>query len=236
MSTRAMAIGLLAAIPLAVGACGSDDAARIRDYAVTFSVTSDSGSLAALQFDVRYLDGNGGWVGAAGSVVCSTLIDVALATYNDRGAGRLSAAIIDLEGFDTPNAMSTCVLRAADAPTAQSFAIIVLDATTPDSTGPGVGRPDPFPIMQVTSITVVDDPPASSTTTTTFAPIASDYDVTVSVTSDSGALAALQFDVRYLDGNGGWGGSAGSVACTTLVDAALSTYNDRGGDWLSAAI
>jgi len=228
-----MAIGLLVAAPLAAAGCGSDDAARIQDYAVTFSVTSDSGSLAALHFDVRYLDGNGGWAGSAGNipgnVVCSTLVDVALATYNDRGNGFLSAAIIDLEGFDTPNPMSTCILRAADPPTAQSFAITVIDASTPDG-----GNPTPFPFMQVTSITVVDDAPGFPTTT--FASTASDYEVTVSVTNDSGLLAALQFDIRYLDGNGGWLGSGGSVLCTTLVDVELATYNDRGRAWLSAAM
>jgi hypothetical protein len=157
MSIRAMAIGLLAAIPLAVGACGSDDAARIQDYAVTFSVTSDSGSLAALQFDARYLDGNGGWSGSAGSVACANLVDVALSTYNVRGGGLLSAAIVDLEGFDTPTPVSTCVLRAAEEPTAESFDVTVIDASTPDAAGPYRGIPDPFPIMEVTSILPRDD-------------------------------------------------------------------------------
>ena len=55
-------------------------------------------------------------------------------------------------------------------------------------------------------------------------------------TDDSGSLAALQFDVRYPDGNGGWLGSAGSVLCAPRVDIALAPSNHRGGGWPSAPL
>ena len=52
--------------------------------------------------------------------------------------------------------MSTCVLRAAETPTIGSFEVTVIDAATPDTPGPSGGRPDPFPIMEVTSIVARD--------------------------------------------------------------------------------
>jgi hypothetical protein len=120
-------------------------------YDITVGVTRGAGKLAALQFDVRYT-GDGAWLGSAGSVVCSTHPRVALATYNDRGGSWLSAAMIDLEGFDAVGPITTCRLKSSDAADAGDFSVTVIDASTPDTTGPGGGRPEPFPVMGVTDI------------------------------------------------------------------------------------
>ncbi|MEE8310829.1 MAG: hypothetical protein V3R77_01140 [Candidatus Binatia bacterium] len=120
-------------------------------YDITVGVTSGAGLLAALQFDVRYT-GDGAWLGSAGSVVCSTHPQVALATYNDRGGSWLSAAMIDLEGFDAVGPITTCRLKSREAVDAGSFSVTVIDAATPHTGDPNGGRPDPFPSMGVTDI------------------------------------------------------------------------------------
>ena len=115
-------------------------------YTVTVGVTSGGGLLSALQFDVRY-NGDGDWLGGAGSVVCSTHPQVALATYNNRGNGWYSAAMIDLTGFDAVGPITTCKISSRDPVDASSFSVTVIDAATPEA-----GPPDPFPQMAITDI------------------------------------------------------------------------------------
>ncbi len=115
-------------------------------YTVTVGVTSGGGLLSALQFDVRY-NGDGDWLGGAGSVVCSTHPQVALATYNNRGNGWYSAAMIDLTGFEAIGPITTCKISSRDPVDASSFSVSVIDAATPEA-----GPPDPFPQMAITDI------------------------------------------------------------------------------------
>jgi hypothetical protein len=191
-------------------------------YRVTFSVVSDDGLLGALQFDVEYLGSSGTFVGAGGSVSCVPRVSVHIASFNDRGDGRLSAALVDIDGFPTPAAIADCYFVTDDDIDVGSFAI-----TTIDAAGVGDAPLTMLPVMEVTALHASDGTDAD--------PLATTYDVTVAVVSDSGVLGALQFDVRHLGVSGGWVGAGGSVDCTPEVEAALTSFNDRGAGRLSAA-
>ena len=119
-----------------------------------------SGTLAALQYGVRYLDGNGGRVGSAGGIACATLVDVALATHNDGGRGLLRAAMIDLEGFPVPAAISTCRLRVREEPMTSSFSVSLIDAATPHTVGDSIA--DPVPAPEVTAVVARDATPGDA--------------------------------------------------------------------------
>jgi len=217
---------------LLVAGCGNEEG--VTAFQVSIAVTNASGRIAALQFDVIGPAG-GGWEGAGGGVVCSKQVEVQLATFNDRGGGRMSAALVDLAGFATPTVVATCTYRSLIEPTPDQFQAIVIDASGTDASIPL----DPFPEMAVTAVSPTRSlEPFPSTTVTTTLPgnAATPYAVTFGVTTSSGQLAALQFDARYRRDGGGWLGAGGRVVCTTAVPIALATFNDRGGAWLSAAL
>jgi len=127
------------------------------NYDVTIAVTSDSGMLGALQFDVDYVGSSGSWVTKDGAVACKAAEDVALSSFNDRGKGRVSAAMVDLEGFSTPGAVATCSLACSKPPTAADFRVTAVDASNP-SLEPAA----PFPAMAVTTIAEASAEPAAS--------------------------------------------------------------------------
>ena len=122
-------------------------------YAVTVGVTTESGNLGALQFDVRYTGSSGGWLGAGGSAVCTADIQVALATFNDRGGSWLSAAMVDLTGFDTPGPVATCTFKSRETVNPGNFSVQVIDASGADVNAP---KPDPFPQMSVFNAEMLD--------------------------------------------------------------------------------
>jgi hypothetical protein len=98
-------------------------------YAVTVSVTTTSGSLGALQFDVIHLGDSGNFVGKADSVDCSPQVEAALATGNNRRAGRLVFALVDVGGFETPSPIVTCTFKTRESLDPNSFDVYVVTAT-----------------------------------------------------------------------------------------------------------
>ncbi len=157
-------IAALVAVSLLTSSCGDDDPTTSGvavTYSVTLGVTTASGDLGALQFDVRYRGSEGGWLGAGSGAVCSPTIPVDLATFNDRGEGVLSGAVVDLEGISTPGAVCTCGFKTREAIRPGRFSIQVIDAAGTDN---GAASPDPFPRM-----TVVEIQPIDATQTTTAA-------------------------------------------------------------------
>jgi hypothetical protein len=199
---------------------GLSGSAGLPQYAVTFAVINDVGTLGGLQFDVDYLGVNGSYVEYRGSVDCVPLVSVALAAFNDRGNGRLSGALSDVSGFPTPTAVARCTFATAEPLDVDSFRVTVIDAAPVGGIGPPV-----VPVMRASAVSLIDDTNPSGV----------QYAVTASVISDSGILGALQFDVNYLGESGGFVGAGGSVACTPDVDVALTSFNDRGNGRLSAA-
>jgi len=119
-------------------------------YAVTVGVTSHSGLLGALQFDVTHLGSTGGFVGAGASVDCSADVNAALTSFNDRGNGRLSAAFVDLQGFQTPTPVATCRFKTRERLAASSFQV-----TTTDASGPDLSASQQLPVMEVLDVSQV---------------------------------------------------------------------------------
>jgi hypothetical protein len=122
------------------------DAEALR-YAVTASVVSSSGSLGALQYEIRYLGGDGVFVGAAGAVECESAAQAQLASFNNAGDGFLKAALVDLKGFATPSPISVCQFATPGSLSAGDFSISIVDASPP-----GLEDLDTFPAMEITSV------------------------------------------------------------------------------------
>jgi hypothetical protein len=114
-------------------------------YSVTVGVTNHPGVLGALQFDIIFRGDAGGFAGAAGSAKCFSEIPAALSTFNDKGKGTLSGALIDLEGIQTPGAIATCTFKSRSAVGPSDFSVTVVDASPPDT---GKSLPE-FPQMAV---------------------------------------------------------------------------------------
>ncbi|GEM_PF-1808650 len=124
-----------AALVLSVASCGGGDSCDrsaavgpVLEYLVQIGVISQSGLLGALQFDVDFTGCSGGWQGAGGSVNCSFEVPVGLAQCNDLGGGGLRCALVDVDGFDTPIAVVTCVFKTSENLLATDFAFSPLDA------------------------------------------------------------------------------------------------------------
>ncbi|MFQ5477396.1 MAG: hypothetical protein ACE5E4_02135 [Candidatus Binatia bacterium] len=162
-SSRVLWVAALAALALSLGACksgppssstapkaSSDHKAQTRTYAVTVGVSSDSGSVAALQFDIKY-KGEGGFVGDAGDVECESAFEGSLATFNNKGDGLVSGAIIDLAGFSTPTEVATCSFRTKEDPSKDSFEVTAVDSSDADST-----KIEPAPVMVATAVKALD--------------------------------------------------------------------------------
>ena len=103
------------------------------------SVTSGSGPVAALQFNVVYQGPSGSFVGRSQSVDCRVLVDVALSTGNNQRQGRLAYALIDLTGFDVPADVITCTFKTRAPLSTDSFTIEVVDATDSDNSPLKIG-------------------------------------------------------------------------------------------------
>jgi hypothetical protein len=125
----------------------SDTDRAARAYAVTVSVTNAAGPLGALQFDIVHRGGSGGFAGAAASARCSAQLPAALATFNDRGNGTVSGALVDLNGIDTPGAVATCTFKSRDSVSPGDFSVQVVDAA-----GVEGEKPAQDPRMSVTDV------------------------------------------------------------------------------------
>jgi hypothetical protein len=126
----------------------SDADRAARTFQVTVGVTNSAGSLGALQFDIIHGGASGGFAGAAGAARCQSLIAGALATFNDKGHGTLSGALIHLEGIPTPGPVASCTFKSREPVSPADFSIRVVDAA--DSEG---NKPGQDPQMAVVSVT-----------------------------------------------------------------------------------
>lgn len=101
----------------------------VNPWSVTVGVTTPVGLVSALQFDVIHRGQSGSFVGRSQSVDCRVLVDVALSTGNNQRQGRLSYALVDLAGFDTPADIVSCTFKTRETVGPDSFDIKVVDAT-----------------------------------------------------------------------------------------------------------
>jgi hypothetical protein len=111
-----------------------EDPVSTPGYDVTVGVLDDVGPLGALQFDVRFLGSNGGWIGAKAGVACRWSVGSGLNACNDVGAGRVRCATVDIDGFATPtDPVATCALKSSDPQLGVGdFRVTVVDATSPE--------------------------------------------------------------------------------------------------------
>jgi hypothetical protein len=109
-----------------------EDSQPVASYDVVLTVTSDSGPVSALQFDVNHLGSSGGWQGAGSKANCRQLASVNMNTCNDKGRGRITCAMVDLGGFPTPTDILSCVFKSADEVGIGDFSVQVIDASDPD--------------------------------------------------------------------------------------------------------
>jgi len=102
-------------------------------YSLTIKVSSESGTLGALQFDVQYTGSNGGFVGTADKVECESLIERALSAFTNKGGKTMTGALVSVNGFSTPQDVARCRFRSTQAVSPSSFAITVTDASDTDT-------------------------------------------------------------------------------------------------------
>ncbi len=190
------------------------------DYDITLAVDNDAGPLGALQFDVSYLGDDGGWRRRDGSPRCSWNPQIELHACNDRTSRTLRCAAVEINGFDTPTDVVTCVLAASEEPMPDSFAVSLVEASSPEFSPASVD-------MRVGHIAETD-PGVSQATPS--------YDVTAEVIDDVGRVGALQFEIEHTGTSGGWQGAGGGVRCSWHLEAALSSCNDIGGGRVRCAI
>jgi hypothetical protein len=109
----------------------TDDDARATEYGVRFDLAATDGPLGALQFDVKYHGGSGGWLGAGGGAACTWLVSAALHTCNDKRGGDLTCAVVDTNGVSGPAALMECSFKSRNSVAAGDFSVNVTDASTP---------------------------------------------------------------------------------------------------------
>jgi hypothetical protein len=110
----------------------TDDDARATEYGVRFELAQTSGPLGALQFDVNYSGGSGGWLGAGGGAACTWLVSAAIHACNDKRGGDLTCALVDTNGIAGPLALMECTFKSRNSVAAGDFSVRVTDASTPD--------------------------------------------------------------------------------------------------------
>jgi len=110
----------------------TDDDARATEYGVRFDLAATQGPLGALQFDVKYHGGSGGWLGAGGGAACTWLVSAAIHACNDKRGGDLTCAVVDTNGVSGPAGLMECSFKSRNSVAAGDFSVNVTDASTPD--------------------------------------------------------------------------------------------------------
>jgi len=110
----------------------TDDDARATEYGVRFDLAATNGPLGALQFDVKYSGGSGGWLGAGGGAACTFLVAAAIHACNDKRGGDLTCAVVDTTGISGPVALMECSFKSRNSIATGDFSVNVTDASTPD--------------------------------------------------------------------------------------------------------
>ncbi|MFP6627159.1 MAG: hypothetical protein VCA74_08920 [Deltaproteobacteria bacterium] len=111
---------------------------QVHAYSVTIGVISNSGILGALQLEILHTGSSGNFVGKGESVDCSPLVNAAMVLGNNQRGGRLSYALVDLNGFSTPTSVVSCTFKTSEALFPSSFDVRVVDATDPDGSPVGI--------------------------------------------------------------------------------------------------
>lgn len=203
---------------------------------VTFRVLG-SETIGSLQWVVPYGEAPGSFAGSGGGVDCESLVDGALAAFNDVDAtSTLEAGLVSLDGFQAPADVVRCRFERDGTPVlAADFTPTAIEAGRPDLS---LILPDPSFEVSVdcggattttsttTSTSTSTTTTTGDTTTTTLGEVTTSL-VTFRLASASTALGALQVAVDYADANGGFQGAGASVACTNRIAGALFAPNDN---------
>jgi hypothetical protein len=110
----------------------TDDDARATEYGIRFDLAAASGPVGALQVEIDYNGGGGGWLGAGGTVACRWMVSASLHACNDNRGGNLKCAVVDTTGFAAPTALMECSFKSRNAVSAGDFSVNVVDASGPD--------------------------------------------------------------------------------------------------------
>ncbi len=98
-------------------------------YEITIMVVGQYGDLGALQFDVEYLGPSGNFVGKADGVDCTSLIGAGLAAFTNKGNGKVTGAMVNVNGFSTPGLIAKCTFKSRDVVTTDDFLVTATDAS-----------------------------------------------------------------------------------------------------------
>jgi hypothetical protein len=99
-------------------------------YSVTVGISSSSGKVGAVQFNVKTTS-SGGFVGQRDKVACSNVSGAAMLACNNKGEPGLSCAAIDPEGIATPVGLVRCDFLVDGSLAASDFSVEVVDASNP---------------------------------------------------------------------------------------------------------
>ncbi|MFN2378081.1 MAG: hypothetical protein ABR538_16240 [Candidatus Binatia bacterium] len=189
----------------------------------------DDVTVGSLQWDTDYSNAPGFFLGQGGNVECASLVNDALAAFNDVEATEvLDSGIISLAGFTGPIDVSECTFKAAITPVANDFTITVTEASNPDLM-PIVPLPDVIlQTIQCEGVTPTTTTAGPDTTTTTLdgGNPPKDYTVLFKLDTASAGVGALQWTANYATATGEFQGSGALVSCTNQVGGALFAPND----------
>lgn len=192
---------------------------------------ADDVTLGSLQWTTTY-DGSVEPEGSGAAVACTSLIDGALAAFNDIEAqNRLESGLVSLDGINGPINVASCTVDTIGGASAADFTISDVEAATVDLE---VVTPAPDVVIgsvlcggDTTTTTTSSSSTTTIDTTTTTGEPASAYSVLFKLDSASTSLGALQFSVNYSGAPGEFRGSGGTVVCTNKVVGALFAPNDN---------
>ncbi len=138
---RVTAIDALGTLRLAVGLVV--DACSVARK-IDLVLTSDEG-VAALQFDVDYMDAAGDLVAIGETADCEILVpQVVSATHLQQGRALLSVGVISLKLFHGPVTLARCTFHGSATPASADFHVTIVDAT--DDLGNQI---EPRPVVTV---------------------------------------------------------------------------------------
>ncbi|MFN2428263.1 MAG: hypothetical protein ABR587_17645 [Candidatus Binatia bacterium] len=201
-------------------------------------------TIGSLQWTTDYSSVSGGFLGVGDTVECASLVEGALAAFNDRDLEKfLESGLISVDGFAGPRDLAECTFRSLTDPLPSDFVIGDVEAATPD-----LALLEPAPAIVVKSVscdvanatttttyegqttTTVEEGTTTTTTTTTTTLPPDGHAVLFSIDTASAPLGSIMFTVDYTDTEGGFLGSAGAVSCSSKVANALFAANDRDAD------
>lgn len=192
---------------------------------------ADDVTLGSLQWTTTY-DGSVEPEGSGAAVVCTSLIDGALAAFNDIEAqNKIEAGLVSLDGINGPINVASCQVDAVDGASPGDFSISDVEAATVD-----LELVVPAPDVVIDSVLCGGDTTTTTTsssstttidTTTTTVGGTTPYSILFKLDTASTSLGALQFSIDYSGAPGEFQGSGGTVVCSNKVVGALFAPNDN---------